>query len=101
MTFALEGLFAMGFGNPKNDEILASSSSDAPRSMDLYLNKDFEYKTAMQTGGCVTVRYTRFFKKNIAFYVEAKDRFDHLLKKAEYLPGNYRNILEVKVGCTF
>lgn len=101
MTFALEGLFAMGFGNPKNDEILASSSSDAPKSMDLYLNKDFEYKTAMQAGGCLTVRYTRFFKKNIAFYVEAKDRFDHLLKKAEYLPGNYRNILEVKVGCTF
>lgn len=101
LTLGVQGNFAMGFGDPKMDGTLASSSSAAPRSADTYLNKDFEYKTAMQAGGCVTVRYTRFFKKNIAFYVEAKDRFDHLLKKAEYLPGNYRNILEVKVGCTF
>ena len=101
LTIGLEGIFAMGFGNPKTDSALANSSSDPPRSMDLYLNRDFEYKTAMQAGGCLRVRYTRFFGEKIAFYVEAKDSYTTLLKKPEFLKGNYRNILETKIGITF
>ena len=100
-TIGLEGWFAMGFGNPKEDVVEASTTSDPPRSMDLYLNRDFEYKTAMQAGGCLTLRYTRFFGEKIAFYIEAKDCFTSLLKKPEYLTGSYRNILETKIGITF
>ena len=100
-TIGIEGLFSMGFGNPKEDSVQASTTSDPPRSMDLYLNRDFEYKTAMQAGGCLRVRYTRFFGEKIAFYVEAKDSYTTLLKKPEFLKGNYRNILETKIGITF
>ena len=100
-TIGLEGLFSMGFGNPKEDTVLASTTSDPPRSMDLYLDRDFEYKTAMQAGGCLRLRYTRFFGEKIAFYVEAKDCFTHLLKKPEFLTGSYRNILDTKIGITF
>lgn len=92
--------FAMGFGNPKNDGILASSTSDAPRSADVYLNLDFEYKTAMRAGAQATVRYTRMFRK-LAAYIEVSDSYIHLFKTPEYLAGNYRNILETKIGISF
>lgn len=101
LTLGIEGIFATGFGNPKTDSALASSSSDAPRSMDIYLNRDFEYKTAMHAGGCVVLRYTRFLPGNLAIYLEVKDRFTHLLNKPEFLYGNFRNILETKIGLTF
>ena len=100
-TFGMEGMFAMGFGDPKKDQILASSSSDAPRSMDLYLNRDFEYRTAMQAGGCAKFRYTRFHGEKTAIYIEARDCFTNLLKKPEFLKGSFRNVLETKIGIIF
>ena len=100
ITIGLDGYFATGFGNPKQDGRLASSTSDAPRSMDFYLNRDFEYKTSMQAGGLVTCRYTRLFKK-VATYIEANDSYNLMFKQAEYLSGNSRNIFDIKIGCTF
>lgn len=100
LMIEIQGHFNMGLGNPKTDGTLAGTNSKAPLSADLYLDKDFEYKTAMQAGGLMKLRYTRLFKK-IGAYVEVADSFTHLLKKPEFLKGSYRNILETKIGITF
>ena len=100
ITIGLDVFFATGFGNPKLDGSLASSTSEAPRSMDFYLNRDFEYKTCTQAGGLITCRYTRFFRK-VAAYIEANESYNLMLKQAEYLSGNNRNIFDIKIGCTF
>ena len=97
----VEAEFLTGFGNPKTDGILASSSSDAPRSFDLYLNRDFEYKTATRVGGGLTFRYTRLFSDRIGGYIQLSDRHISLLQAAEYLKGRNRNTLELTIGCTF
>ena len=97
----VEAEFLTGFGNPKTDGILASSSSDAPRSFDLYLNRDFEYKTATRVGGGLTFRYTRLFSDRIGGYIQLSDRYISLLQAAEYLKGRNRNTLELTIGCTF
>ncbi len=100
LTIGIQGHFGMGFGNPKSDGTLASSTSNAPKSADEYLYRDFEYRTGMQAGGLLTFRYTRFFRK-VAAYVEARDSYSRMLKQPEYILGNSRNVFEIKIGCTF
>ena len=101
LSFELEGLAAAGMGNPAEDGIIVSSSSTPPASMDTYMFRLFEYKTALQAGGCLRIRYTRFIGPKMGLYLEAKDSFTHLLKTPEYLKGPFRNILETKIGITF
>ena len=101
LSFQLEGLMATGFGNPAEDIIIVSSSSMPPKSMDLFMNRHFEYKTAMRAGGCLRIRYTRFIGPKMGLYVEAKDCYTHMLKAPAYLKGRIRNILETKIGITF
>ena len=100
-TVGLEGLLAIGTGNPASDRTLVESTSEAPASLDVFMNKDFEYKTAPQAGGCLRFRYTRFIGPRMGLYVEAKDCFMSMLKAPEYLGGRFRNILETKIGITF
>lgn len=101
LTFGIEGLFSTGTGTPDDDGILASSTSETPRSADTCMYRDFEYRTAAKAGGQVRIRYTMPFGKHTKAYVEAADSYSHLLKKAEYLTGNFRNIIELRIGCTF
>ena len=101
MSFELAGMMSTGFGNPALDDIIVSSSSMPPTSMDLYMNRHFEYKTAMQAGGTFRIRYTRFIGPKMGLYIEAKDSCIHMLKAPEYLKGRFRNILETKIGITF
>ena len=101
LTIGLDGLFAIGAGNPASDKTLIESTSEAPVSLDIFMNKDFEYRTAPQAGGCLRLRYTRFIGPRMGLYVEAKDCFMSMLEKPEYLNGGYRNILETKIGITF
>ena len=101
LTIGLEGLFAIGAGNPASDKTLIESTSEAPVSLDIFMNKDFEYRTAPQAGGCLRLRYTRFIGPRMGLYVEAKDCFMSMLEKPKYLNGGNRNILETKIGITF
>ena len=101
ISIQVEGDVATGFGNPAEDIILVSSSSAAPESMDLYMNRQFEYKTATKAGGCLRIRYTRFIGPKMGLYVEAKDRYMQMLNAPVYLKGGFRNILETKIGITF
>lgn len=101
LSFQLEGLMSLGFGNPDEDIILANSTSEAPKSMDIYMYRDFEYKTAMQAGGCIRIRYTRYIGPRMGLYVEAKDSYMQMMKAPSYLKGRFRNIFETKIGITF
>ena len=100
-TIGLEGCFLTGFGTAKSDGILANSTSGAPFSIDTYLYRDFEYRTATRAGGNVTLRYTRLFTKDIAGYIQLSDKFISLLKEPEYLDSGHRNTLTITIGCTF
>lgn len=93
--------FMTGFGTPKEDGILASSSSEAPRSHDMYLYRDFEFQTASRIGAGLAFRYTRLFSAKIAAYVELSDTFTSLIQSPEYLDNGHRNILTITIGCTF
>lgn len=100
-TVGVRGEFAAGTGNPKDDGAYASSSSNAPRSADTYLNRDFEYKTISRAGGCIKFRYTRLFKKTLSFYADISDRYVSALKAPEFLGSGYRNSFILTVGCSF
>ena len=100
-TIGLDGAFSIGTGNPASDKAIVESTAEAPVSLDVFMYRDFEYRTAPQAGGCLRLRYTRFIGPRMGLYVEAKDCFMSLLRKPEYLKGNYRNILETKIGITF
>lgn len=65
------------------------------------MNRDFEYRTGAKAGGQVRIRYTMPLRKALTTYIEAADSYSHLLKGAEFLTGDYRNILEIRIGCTF
>ena len=93
--------FMTGFGVPKEDGILANSSSEAPKSFDNYLYRDFEYKTASRAGGSANVRYTRLISDNIGVYAQISERYTSLLQAAEYLSNGHRNTLAITIGCTF
>ena len=101
LTFGLQGRFGMGFGTPRLDGTLAGSTSNAPKSADIYLDRDFEYKTGMHAGCGFRVRYTRLLNEKSAAYIEALESYTQLLKKPEFLLGNNRNIFEIKIGCEF
>ena len=101
ITVGLQGRFGMGFGTPRLDGTLAGSTSNAPKSADVYLDRDFEYKTGMHAGCGLRVRYTRLLNTRFAAYIEAIELYTQLLKKPEYLLGNNRNIFEIKIGCEF
>jgi hypothetical protein len=100
-TIGLDGAFSIGTGNPASDKTIVESTAEAPVSLDVFMYRDFEYRTAPQAGGCLRLRYTRFIGPRMGLYVEAKDCFMSTLKKPEYLNGGYRNILETKIGITF
>lgn len=100
-TISLDGLFAMGTGTPANDGSYSGSTSEAPRSAETYLNRDFEYKTISRAGGMISFRYTRLFKRNFSIYAELCDRYLKTLKKPEFLGNGFRNGVTVTVGCSF
>lgn len=100
-TAELGAYFQTGSGSPKDDGIYASSSSAAPRSFDMYLYRDFEYRTATRIGGTASLRYTRLFSDRLAGYIQLSDRYISLLKQPEYLNDGHRNTLAITIGCTF
>jgi hypothetical protein len=100
-TLGFGACFLTGSGNPKTDGILASSSSSAPLSMDLYLYRDYEYRTSTHAGAELSFRYTRLFSDRAGGYIEISDKFKSLLKEPEYLNCRLRNILAITIGCTF
>ena len=101
LTIGLDGIFGVGAGNPNSDKILVKSTSEAPASLDVFMNRDFEYRTAPQAGGGLRFRYTRFVGPRMGLYIEAKDCFMSMLRSPEYLDGRFRNVLETKIGITF
>ena len=93
--------FQGGSGVAKDDGAYASSSSEAPRSFDLYLYRDFEYRTAARINAGLTFRYTRLFTDKVAGYIQISDRYISLLETPQYLNNGHRNTLAITIGCTF
>lgn len=100
-TAELGAGFQTGSGVPKDDGAYASSSSEAPRSFDLYLYRDFEYRTASRISARASFRYTRLFSDRIGGYIQLSDRYISLLEAPQYLNNGHRNSLDLTIGCTF
>ena len=100
-TLYAAGAYMTGFGIPKDDGILASSSSDAPKSFDVYLYKEFEYRTAQRAGAELTFRYTRLFSHKVGAFIQLSDRYTTLLADPEYMSNGHRNTFNLTIGCTF
>lgn len=100
-TAELGAGFLAGSGVAKDDGAYASSSSDAPRSFDMYLYRDFEYRTASRMNASLSLRYTRLFSERIAGYIQLSDRYISLFEAPQYLENGYRNSLTLTIGCTF
>ncbi len=100
-TLGINGEFVMGSGIPKNDGTYSGSSSEQPRSADVYLNRDFEYKTISRAGASLSFRYTRLFKKNFSIYADISDRYVRALKAPEFLGNGFRNSFVFTLGCAF
>ncbi len=100
-TVMLGAGYAMGFGTAKEDGILATSTSDTPSSLDVYLDKDFEYNTASRANGTLAFRYTRLFGGRTAAFVDLRDTYTQLLATPQFLSGKNRNSLLLTIGCTF
>lgn len=93
--------FLAGSGVAKDDGAYASTSSDAPRSFDMYLYRDFEYRTASRISASLSLRYTRLFSDRIAGYIQLSDKYISLLESPQYLNNGHRNSLVLTIGCTF
>lgn len=91
-----------GGGVPKEDGTLASSSSTTLKSFDYYLERHFEYETAPRAGASAAVTFAHIFGKGaMEPYVRISDNFTTLVKKAEYLDGQTRNVASIAIGCNF
>ncbi len=99
-TPELHVLAHTGFGTPKEDGAYANSSGSNLKSFDVWLNRQFEYETAMRAGAELALTWTMKIRK-ANLYVKASDRFMTMLSAPEYLGGRYRNVAQVTVGCTF
>ena len=100
LTPELHVLAHTGFGTDKEDGVLANSTGSKLKSFDVWLNRQFEYETAMRAGAELALTWTMKIRK-ANLYVRASDRFMTMLSAPEYLSGRYRNIAQVTVGCTF
>ncbi len=99
-TVMLGAGYFMGFGQAKKDGTLAGSTSKAPTSLDVYLEKDFEYNTASRASGTLAFRYTRFFS-DISVFIDLSDTYSRLLSAPQFMSGEGRNSLLLTIGCTF
>lgn len=100
-TVGLAAEYRMGFGTKNSDGKYAESASDNHRTMDSYLNRDFEYDTAARCAGTLSFRYTRLFGSKISAYVDVRDTYVRTLKKPEFLAEGWRNMFTVAIGCAF
>lgn len=90
-----------GWGTPKDDGSSASASATTIRSFDNYLNKQFEYETAVRAGGILAVTLTLPAYGKVTPYIRIGDQFISLLKAPEYLEGASRNTATITLGCNF
>ncbi len=100
-TVMLGAGYFMGFGTAKEDGVLASSTSKAPTSLDVYLDKDFEYNTASRAAGTIAFRYTRLFGSKVSAFLDLRDTYHQLLAAPQFLSGSNRNSITLTLGCTF
>lgn len=88
----------------KNEDGQYSSATGNPRTIDTYLNRNFEYFHASSVGGDASVRYTlvkRTDKRGYSVFMDLSDSYRRLTSNPEYLTGNYRNTLIFTIGCNF
>jgi len=88
----------------KNEDGQYSSATGNPRTIDTYLNRNFEYFHASSVGGDASVRYTLVRatkKRHYSVFADLTDSYRRLTSKPEYLIGNYRNTIIFTIGCNF
>ncbi len=88
----------------KNEDGQYSSATGNPRTIDTYLNRNFEYFHASSVGGDVSVRYTLVRatkKRHYSVFADLRDSYRRLTSNPEYLIGNYRNTIIFTIGCNF
>lgn len=101
LTAELHALGHFGFGVDKEDGQYAAGASSVLKSFDYWLNRQFEYDTAVRGGAAVGLSYTRVSSGRLTPYVKLMDSFMTMFADPEYLDGKIRNIATLTVGCTF
>lgn len=101
LTLELHALAEGGFGNAAIDSADASATSTTIRSFDSYMNKQFEYDTALRAGGRLAATYELPRIGNTSPYVRISEQYIHLLHAPQYLEGSGRNVALIGIGLTF
>ncbi|MCI1646949.1 MAG: hypothetical protein LKI29_01255, partial [Bacteroides sp.] len=102
-TLYIGGSYASGNGDVKEDATYATptESQSAPKSMDTFLYREFEYLTAKQMKGEIGFKYSRVIgKKGMKGYTSVRCGITKAFD-VEYVEGD--SFYEVKwtLGCTF
>ena len=95
-----QATFALGGGTAADDGSYTGGSSKV-KSFDLWLNRQFEFDTAMKAGASLSVCWTLLRFEKLAPYIKVSDSFLSLFAAPEYLDGRFRNVASVSVGCNF
>ncbi|MCR5351492.1 MAG: hypothetical protein K6E35_03245 [Bacteroidales bacterium] len=98
LDLGLSGL--AGFGTDKQDGSYASGVSSTLKSFDVYLGRDFEFKTLPRVGASAGFTLARRFA-GFEVYAGLSDRFEQLLVAPVYLDGSRRNLACITLGCNF
>lgn len=101
LTLELHALAEGGFGNAAIDSADASATSTTIRSFDSYMNRQFEYDTALRAGGRLAATYELPKIGNTSPYVLISEQYIHLLQAPQYLEGSGRNVALIGLGLTF
>lgn len=101
LTIELHALAVGGFGNAAEDSASASATSTTIRSFDSYMNRQFEYDTALRAGGRLSATCQLPAIGKTSPYVRISEQYVHLLKTPQYLEGSGRNMALIGLGLTF
>lgn len=95
-------LYGSGSGTPRNDGLYAipAETQRPPQNNDRLLDREYEYLTAMRTGGNIGFALTRMFSKDLYGYIKLNCE----LTKAsgiEHLQGSVHSSAAFRLGCLF
>ena len=104
LSLSLGASYSFAGDDLKNEDGQYSSATGNPRTIDTYLNRNFEYFHASSVGGDVSVRYTLVRatkKRHYSVFADLRESYRRLTSNPEYLIGNYRNTIIFTIGCNF
>lgn len=102
-TVLLGGGYIGGGGDRNVDGTYATPSADqpSPKTMDLFLQHEFEYLTAKQIKGKIAFEYSKLLGNGgLKVFGKVGYGITHALK-VEYITGSYHHKIFLALGCVF